>query len=102
MTSQMPGRNQIQKTMSCSLAEFYRSLTRLAPELEIMPGQTAFTLNTGAGVVDIAVQVLDDVMLGTLLKLPRCQVDLEFRDLSSGEISDFLARFDQAFQRGGG
>ena len=92
----------MEKLMSLSLSEFHRSLARLVPELEIAPDQRRFEIAVGGGHVTIDAEVIDGARLSGLLELPRCRVHFTFSGMSDQAQQSFIARFDLAFQRGGG
>ena len=89
------------KIMTLSEPEFWKSLQvldqvaaaskRLPARLQLVPGH-----------VDIGFVADAPVTLGGLLVLPRARVSLDFHGVSSQDRARFLARFDTAFQRGGG
>ncbi len=88
--------------MSLELAEFHRSLKTLAPHIPLAEGQTDFTVATDKGSVRIVYEPLERATLGGLLALPRARVTLHLGELGAAERRAFLARFERAFQRGGG
>lgn len=89
----------IEKTMSASAADFHRGMAVLDPACA--PG-LHHVLGCGGGTVAITYHHLESVTLGSLLALPRARVTLAFAGVSAAERAAFLARFDLAFQRGGG
>ena len=94
----------ISKLMSLTFQDFLRSVAVLEGD---GPDRTtamekAVRLPAGGGFVDIQFEKLEDVRLGGLLALPRARVSLRFWDVPENEIKKFVARFDMAFQRGGG
>ncbi|GBE44802.1 hypothetical protein BMS3Bbin10_02907 [bacterium BMS3Bbin10] len=95
-----PGR--VEKIMSLDLKEFHRSLTALGPDMALGEGQQQIVISADGGEVRIAYEPLEKAALGGLLALPRAKVTLCFGELSEAERRAFLARFDRAFQRGGG
>jgi len=94
----------ISKLMSLSFDEFLRSVAVLEGEGFVRKTllDNTLQLRAGGGLVDIQFEKLEDVRLGGLLALPRARVSLRFRDVSEDEVKKFVARFDMAFQRGGG
>jgi hypothetical protein len=89
----------VEKTMSASPSEFYRSMavldTSLTPAL-------AHTLQCSSGTITVTYTALPAVTLGTLLTLPRARVTVSFDGVPPTARADFMCRFDLAFQRGGG
>ena len=97
-----PGQT-IEKTMSLTLAEFEKSLARITADsdkVKVAPGHYVLALETGRVTLDVS--VLEPMLMGGLVKLPRCKVILRFEDVPTEQRLTFLNRFDQAFQRGGG
>ena len=95
-----PGR--VEKIMSLSLLEFHRSLKTLSPGAPLEEGQRHVILPAEGGEVQINYEPLEKATLGGLLALPRARVTLNLEALKGVERRAFLARFDKAFQRGGG
>ncbi len=93
---------KITKIMSLTLADFHRSVKTLAPDLTTTDGQTEVTVPQGNASVCISYEALESETLGGLLALPRARVTLGLGGLDEARRELFLARFDQAFQRGGG
>ncbi len=92
----------IEKIMSLTLADFHRSVRVLAPDLTPGHGQTEVVVPDGAASVRITYEPLESTTLGGLLALPRARVTISHDSGDPGLRAAFLARFDQAFQRGGG
>ncbi len=88
--------------MSLDLAEFHRSLSRLARGLPLEDGQTDFIVPADNAQVRIIYEQLEKVTFGGLLTLPRARVTLHLGGLDEAERHAFLTRFEQAFRRGGG
>jgi hypothetical protein len=99
MSSSNDGETVIEKTMSASESEFHRGMAVL--DAARAPALT-HVLACGGGRVTISYEPRPGVRLGTLLALPRACVRLRFEGADANERSAFLARFDLAFQRGGG
>lgn len=91
-----------QKIMSLTLADFHRSVRALAPSLTIGQGQTEFVIPDGKSAVRVVYEPLESTTLGGLLALPQARVTIHHGSSDAAEHAAFLARFDQAFQRGGG
>ncbi|GBF27990.1 hypothetical protein MnTg02_03052 [bacterium MnTg02] len=95
-------KSTIEKTMSLTSAEFRRSLARLTQDSTAEMSGDAAKISYGTGSVAIAYEPLADVTMGGLLSLPRARVSLSFEALDEAQQTEFLAKFDKAFQRGGG
>lgn len=93
---------EIEKIMSLDLTEFHRSLKALTPEIALVDGQTEVQVSAGEFKVRISYEPMAHETLGRLLKMPRAKVRLTSDEASGSDWGDFLARFDRAFQRGGG
>lgn len=96
------GARPVEKIMALDLAEFQRSLRTLAPDLPAPPDASRVALADGRNTVAITFEALPAATLGGLLALPRARVTLAFGGHTPEQRTAFLARFDQAFQRGGG
>lgn len=95
-------KSTIEKTMSLTLVEFQRSLANLAQDSTAEMSGDAAKITYGSGTVAIAYKPLAKVTMGGLLSLPRARVSLSFEALDEAQQIAFLAKFDKAFQRGGG
>lgn len=93
---------RVEKLMALTLADFHRSLTVLAPDLAPGSDQSRVAMAVDGGRVEIVFQAQERATLGGLLTLPRALVVLTFEHMDAEAQRAFLARFDQAFQRGGG
>lgn len=91
----------IEKVMALSEREFINSVCALLPPEAGATGLQV-SIPLAAGRVTIAYEALPSARLGQSLELPRARVVLTFVDISDAEREAFLARFDIAFQRGGG
>ncbi len=92
----------VEKIMSLDLREFHRTLKTLAPDVPLKEGQTQFAVPEANADVQIIYKPLDGATLGGLLNLPRARITLHLGALDTAQRQTFLARFDRAFQRGGG
>lgn len=102
MASRMPAAHHVvEKTMSLSLSEFQASLGKLLGT-EIEAEEPSVRHPLAKGCVEIRFVPLPSLRLGGLLELPRAKVSLSFDDVEDDDRAAFLARFDLAFQRGGG
>lgn len=96
-----PGRVVV-KTMSITRADFARSLARLDGDAVLDAGGCAQVRAAGVH-ARIQFDALPPRKLGGLLAMPQARVTIALPDeASSAARVGFLARFDVAFQRGGG
>lgn len=94
--------DRVEKIMALTLDDFHRSLKALAPNLALANGQTNVEIDEGGAPVSITFEQQEGATLGGLLALPRAHVTLAFKSMDEEHRAQFLARFDRAFQRGGG
>lgn len=93
--------DRVERLMTLSEQEFVRTLDAFLPPAASIDGRHVFVPLT-TGQVRISYEALPAVRLGRSLELPQLRVLLTFAHISSAEREAFLARFDIAFQRGGG
>ncbi|MCL4766828.1 MAG: hypothetical protein KJZ80_11380 [Hyphomicrobiaceae bacterium] len=92
---------RVEKLMALSEREFSKSIAALLPSGAAIVARCAVVpLQTGQAT--ITYEALPSVRLGQSLELPRARVVLTFTGVGIAEREAFLARFDVAFQRGGG
>lgn len=96
------GPDRVEKIMGLTLADFHRSVKVLAPDQDIADDQTSVAIDTGGVSVTISFEPRESATLGGLLAMPRALVTICFSDTDETQQSEFLIRFDRAFQRGGG
>jgi len=94
--------DRVEKLMSLDLGEFHRSLKTLQRDVMLDAGQNEIIIPAGNAEIRIVYEPLGKATLGGLLALPRAKVTLHMDGLGEAEREAFLARFDKAFQRGGG
>ncbi len=87
--------------MSVSRAEFEASWRAFDTSPAPVSGRPA-RLDVGGGVAEIAFEPRTGVRLGGLLELPRAVVTFSFDGVDRAAREALVARFDRAFQRGGG
>ena len=92
----------VEKIMSLTLADFHRSVEALAPDIAARKGQTEFRIPESDATVLVRYEPLESTTLGGLLTMPRARITIFFNGFDEAGREAFLARFDQAFQRGGG
>jgi hypothetical protein len=90
----------IEKDMSLSAAEFFRDLPRALPAGYRVDGRCV-TFVDGLRRAEIAVVEEGERRIAALA-LPRIKVRIELAGFDGAEAAAFLARFEQAYQRGGG
>ncbi len=92
---------RIERVMALSEREFVKSLSAVLPTgVALDGGRVVIPLRTGQ--VTITYEALPSTRLGRSLELPRTRVILTFTSTGQSDRDAFLARFDIAFQRGGG
>ena len=93
--------SRAEKLMSVSRREFEESWRAFSGEMPPAPGAPS-RMAAGDGFVLIGYEPRPAVRLGGLLELPRAAVSFEFDGVDAPAKAALLARFDRAFQRGGG
>jgi len=91
----------IHKEMTATREEFLRSLPRALGTEDYDREADTFAAAVGAGRMEVHITPLPEWRIG-LLALPVLKVRLSFLGLDAAAVEDALARFDRAFQRGGG
>ena len=92
---------RLEKLMSLTFTEFEANWPAFDASPAPVPGMPV-CLAVGRGQVAIAYEPQANVRLGGLLDLPRALVSFTFDRVEPEECAALLARFDRAFQRGGG
>jgi len=90
----------VEKDMSLSAAEFFRDVPRALPPGYRVDGRRV-TVVDGPRRAEIAVVEEGERRIAALA-LPRIRVRIELAGFDAAEAAAFMARFDQAYQRGGG
>ena len=98
----MTSNTLIQKIMSATPSEFYRSLRALAPGVAIADGQSEFTLAAPGGPAKISYRVLPPRQVTGVLSLPQLEVLIDLGAVDEAGRQAFMHGFDLAFRRGGG
>lgn len=88
--------------MATSRPEFFRSLDVALKGMDYTVNGDHIVVEDGEKRIDVRLSPLPPRVLSTLLKMERWKVSLEFAGYGGSEAEAFIARFDQAFQRGGG
>ena len=89
------------KLMSATRAEFERSLAHLTPSCPLDRDGTTTVPHAGCDLT-LRFEQLPRRRLGGLIAMPQARVTIDLSLLPEVERVAFLARFDLAFQRGGG
>jgi len=92
---------RLTKEMAITHAEFRRVLTGAFGDAVIDAGGDRLAVAIGTGRLEISLGTERQRQLA-LIRLPACTVELCFHGLSQEAATAALARFDRAFQRGGG
>ncbi len=92
----------IEKVMSATKVEFFRSLEHFAPCRDFDKSQTSFLFQAGEGQAEVSYRPLPDRKVTALLSLPQMAVSIAFEGTSDQAREAFLEAFDLAFRRGGG
>lgn len=91
----------VEKIMSIKLSEFEAGLGRLDASAPATMDGGRYRIPNTDGVV-ITFEKLETAVLGGLMRLPRARVTIDVSALGEDARDQFVARFDQTFQRGGG
>ena len=90
------------REMGLTRADFFRLLpTVLAGSTDAVVYENTVTIGQGSRAIRIELDEGESRRLGTL-KIPVLHVLFRFYGHSTADAEAFLARFDRAFQRGGG
>ena len=89
------------REMSISHKEFFRLLPRAVNGMPVTRRGNVADIATGAGQVKITLAPERVRKLG-LMEFPVTPVTIEFNGFSPADQAAFLARFDLAYQKGGG
>jgi hypothetical protein len=92
---------RVEKDMSISHAEFFRSLAHLLRGEDFELRGDGATIRRGPGTVEIRLGPEGQRRLGNFA-LPRTPVEIVFDGCPDAEARVFLKRFDDVFRRGGG
>ena len=93
--------SRVVKDMAITHTDFFRSLAPLLQGVRHEVSEQGVTIWPGQGHVAIRLGPEDTRALGNF-KLPRTRVELNFHDCPAEAITEFIARFDLRFRRGGG
>ena len=92
---------RLTREMSITHREFFRLLPRAVNEAAVSRQGNQVDITTSAGVVRITL-ARESVRKLATLEFPVTEITIEFNGFSVGDQAAFLARFDLAYQRGGG
>ena len=94
--------HEVEKDMTTTRREFYRNLATVLHDLDHTTTGDETTITSNGKTITIAIHRLPARALSPLMKLERWQVKIRFDSHTEQQRKTFLARFDKAFQRGGG
>ena len=89
------------REMSITHNEFFRLLPRAVNDAAVARQGNRIDITTGTGLVKITLAP-ETVRKLAMLEFPVTEVTIEFNGFSASERVAFLARFDLAYQKGGG
>jgi len=92
---------RVSRDMSLSIDEFFRLLPRALPGWTCARTGLAVDARRGRERICVTVETRDSRNLGPL-SLPAIRVDVNMPDVPDDAAGHILARFDLAYQRGGG
>ncbi len=92
---------RLTRKMSITHREFFRLLPRAVDNAPVsrQNGRVIVYANEGRVAIFLAAETLRKL---AMLELPVTEITLEFTDFTDAAREAFLARFDLAFQKGGG
>ncbi len=102
LTPETAVRDTVVKDMGFSREEFLRTLPVAFRGTPYRIGGTTVEIGDAGRGVTIHLRELPPRRLSGLMKLPLIEVTLSFRGHGPEERRSFLARFDRAYQKGGG
>lgn len=94
--------DSVVKDMALTPAVFFRDIGRAMGGWRYRVESDGVVAGTKDHGISIRLDELPPRRLSALMALPRCAVTIAFHGCDQAERDAFLARFDQAFQRGGG
>ena len=89
------------REMSITHKEFFRLLPKAVNNAALARQGNKVDITTGAGLVKITLSP-ETVRKLAIMEFPVTEVSIEFSGFSTTERAAFLARFDLAYQKGGG
>ena len=101
MSTTQSTHSSLTREMSISHREFFRLLPRAAGGAPVSRRGDQAEINTSSGVVRIMLAP-ETIRKLALMEFPVTEVTIEFNGFSASERAAFLARFDLAYQKGGG
>ena len=96
-----PSEVRVVKDMALSHADFFRILPVLLEHERYDIHGDNIRVARGTGEIEIRLSPESHRQMG-MLRLPRTQVELRFRECSAQAVERFLAHFDLRYRRGGG
>ena len=98
----MPDPDSIVKEMGMTREDFSRGLPAALDGFDYrIEGDQVLVETPGRG-LSITFEALEPRRIGPTFAMPRARVTIAFGDLDADGRKGFLARFDRAYQRGGG
>lgn len=94
--------DKITKLMSANPNEFARSMEHLTRDMAHHVQGDATVIELPGGTAAITYTPKEGRRLSPLLVMPAADVSIAFEGVSDVDRTDFVAKFDLAFQRGGG
>ena len=91
----------VEKEMALTHADFFRIIPRAFGTEDFERTDTGVVLADGARRLEITLG-LERIRKIALMKIPACDVRLEFSGYTGAERRDALYLFDRIFQKGGG
>ena len=93
--------NCLTREMSITHREFFRLLPRAVNEAPVSRQGNQVNITTSTGLVKITLAPETIRKIG-IMEFPVTRLTIEFSSFNSAEREAFLARFDLAYQKGGG
>ena len=87
--------------MSITHKEFFRLLPRAVNDAAVARKGNRISITTGTGLVKITLAP-EIIRKLAIMEFPVTEVTIDFSSLSASQRAAFLARFDLAYQKGGG
>ena len=92
----------IEKEMTTTRAEFFRSAERFLEGRQATISSDGFTVTDGGKSLRVSIADLPERRITALMVLPRLNVRLAFSGYGADEVAELEAVFYRHYQRGGG
>ena len=89
------------REMSITHKEFFRLLPRAVNNAAVSRQENQVNITTGTGLVKITLAP-ETIRKLAIMEFPVTEITIEFSGYNAPERAAFLARFDLAYQKGGG